>query len=424
MTKIYVIDTNIILHNPYFLNKLENCSVIIHYAVLQELDTFKKDNELWRNVNIFGKILDKLHDSHYYTEKNVHVTLENQMPGESVLNMLGGNIVDNIVVGLAYERHRLAMDVEILSNDTIIRVKARGLNVGLKAASFTSYSNDNNSSMIYSGVQEWPTYGDYIDRLYSEGFLFISDQLKENLFPHMFFKITEINGNKTAIGKVNENMTKLELVNPNIKPVWGISSKNAEQRMALQLLLDPDIPLVTMTGKAGSGKTILALASALVTAVDEGFYEKGILLTKAIAPVGKDIGYLPGGKEEKLQSWMQSYFDNLDVLMDGGDYSQLNMEIEAMTYVRGRTLPERYIIIDEAQNLSKHEVKSIITRAGENSKIVLMGDIEQIDVPYLDSINNGLSYVINKFKEQPLGAHISLEKGVRSPLADIASKIL
>lgn len=421
---VYVVDTNIIFRNPFFYNTLRDALIIIPSIVLQELDNHKTDGELGLSSRSFTRFLDKIYKNQYRVDElNIQFLLDYRVHNPEVIELLGGDIPDNRIIETANFFRGLNPDLILLSNDGGVRNKARGM--GLVAEEFTSDLVLDESNGIYPGYKDIIQSGDNIDLLYSDGFLMISDQLKEYIFPHMFFKITDSYSTKSAIGKVNADMTKVELVNPKLLPIWGISSKNSGQRMALQLLLDPEIELVTLTGKAGTGKTILALAAGLVLSNDEDFY-KNILLTKPVVPMGKDIGYLPGNKEEKLSPWMASYQDNVDFLLDGKttDMEQLKLKIEALTYLRGRSLPQQYFIIDEAQNLNKHEVKTIITRAGEGTKIILMGDPNQIDAPYLDSINNGLSYVINKFRNSVRSGHVHLDKSVRSPLAEEAANIL
>jgi len=214
-------------------------------------------------------------------------------------------------------------------------------------------------------------------------------------------------------------------------PVWGITARNAQQRMALELLLSDDIPLVTLTGRAGTGKTLLALAAALHKVEDERRYRK-LSIARPIVPMGNDIGFLPGEKDEKLRPWMQPIYDNLEFLFDAkksGDLDRILMglgsiQVEALTYIRGRSIPGQFIIIDEAQNLSRHEVKTIVTRVGEGSKIVLIGDPEQIDHPYLDSVSNGLTNIVERFKSESISGHVTLEKGERSKLAQLAAEKL
>jgi PhoH-like ATPase len=231
--------------------------------------------------------------------------------------------------------------------------------------------------------------------------------------------------------KVSKDVNKLEPLFLSNEPVWGISARNVQQRMALELLLNDDIPLVTLTGRAGTGKTLLALAAGLLKVEDEHKYKK-LLIARPVVPMGKDIGYLPGEKDEKLRPWMQPIYDNLEYLFDtkkSGDIDKIlvglgSIQVEALTYIRGRSIPGQFIIIDEAQNLSKHELKTIVSRVGQGSKIVLMGDPEQIDHPYLDVLSNGLTHVVERFKQEAVSGHITLEKGERSQLAQLATELL
>ncbi|MGL4820355.1 MAG: PhoH family protein, partial [Bacilli bacterium] len=233
------------------------------------------------------------------------------------------------------------------------------------------------------------------------------------------------------IGMVDSDVKRIVKLFFRDEHVWGIKPRNVQQLMALDMLMREDIPLITMIGKAGTGKTLLALASALMQTEDLRRYKK-LLVSRPVVPVGKDIGYLPGEKDEKLRPWMQPIYDNLEYLFNTKKPGELDailagmgsIEVEALTYIRGRSIPEQFIIIDEAQNLTKHEVKTILTRVGEKSKIILMGDPEQIDHPYLDEYNNGLTYVVEKMKESPLSAHIRLVKGERSKLAQLAADLL
>ncbi len=218
-----------------------------------------------------------------------------------------------------------------------------------------------------------------------------------------------------------------------MEPIWGITPRNKEQTFALNILLDPEISLVTLVGKAGTGKTLLAIAAGLLQVADSRIYDR-MLIARPIIPMGKDLGYLPGDVGEKMRPWMQPIFDNLDFLISGSEMAgvpgyqelitQKILHVEPLTYIRGRSIPRQYMIIDEAQNLTPHEVKTIITRAGEGTKVVLTGDPYQIDNPYVDSNSNGLSYLVEHFKEQGVSGHVTLEKGERSALAELAAKLL
>lgn len=260
----------------------------------------------------------------------------------------------------------------------------------------------------------------------------VSEIGKDILRPHEFVVLKDIlGGSASAVGKADETGKVIRPFLTELDQVWGIKPRNVEQKMALELLLRQDIPLVTLTGKAGTGKTLLSLAAGLLQTEDLGRYNK-LLVARPVVPVGKDIGFLPGEKEEKLRPWMQPVYDNLEFLFNTkkpGEIDQIlagmgSIQVEALTYIRGRSIPDQFIIIDEAQNLTKHEVKTILTRVGEGSKIVLMGDPAQIDHPYLDELNNGLAYVVETFKSQRESGHVKLEKGERSGLAQLAADLL
>jgi PhoH-like ATPase len=235
----------------------------------------------------------------------------------------------------------------------------------------------------------------------------------------------------SAVGVVDYEAKAIKRLIFDGEHVWGIKPRNVQQKMAMELLLRKDLPLVTLIGKAGTGKTLLALAAGLLQTEDLGYFKK-LLVARPIVPVGKDIGYLPGEKEEKLRPWIQPIFDNLEFLFNTKKPGELDailagmgsIQVEALTYIRGRSIPDQMIIIDEAQNLTKHEVKTILTRVGEGSKIVLMGDPDQIDHPYLDAQNNGLTYVVEKFKDQKISGNVRLIKGERSGLARLAADLL
>jgi PhoH-like ATPase len=277
------------------------------------------------------------------------------------------------------------------------------------------------------------THPAIIDEFYSYRYLSVSSlQLSYKLHPHEFVILKdELGTSKSALLKVNADGKRLEPLFLSNEPIWGIGARNVQQRMALELLLNDEIPLVTLTGKAGTGKTLLALAAGLMKIEDEHKYKK-MLIARPVVPMGKDIGYLPGEKNEKLRPWMQPIFDNLEFLFDTkktGDIEKIlagmgSIEVEALTYIRGRSIPGQFIIIDEAQNLSRHEVKTIVSRVGEGSKIILVGDPDQIDHPYLDASSNGLTYVVERFKNEAISGHITLERGERSNLAQLAADLL
>ena len=350
--------------------------------------------------------------------------------------MFGEITNDNRILAVALNYHIEEQQtteprlVVLVSKDVLVRIKSDVLGLNTQ-----DYLSDRTVSLtdLYLGNLTLHVHPSVIDEFYTYRFLNISQlQLKYPLYANEFVILRdEMGSSKSALLRVNAEATKLEPLFLSNDPVWGISARNAQQRMALELLLNDDIPLVTITGKAGTGKTLLALAAGLMKVEDEHKYKK-LLIARPVVPMGKDIGFLPGEKDEKLRPWMQPIYDNLEYLFDtkkAGDIDKIlvglgSIQVEALTYIRGRSIPGQFIIIDEAQNLSKHEVKTIVSRVGEGSKIILMGDPEQIDHPYLDAASNGLTYIVERFKQEGISGHITLEKGERSKLAQLAADLL
>ncbi|EXX91846.1 hypothetical protein BG53_14590 [Paenibacillus darwinianus] len=443
MKKIFVLDTNVLLHDPQAIFAFEDNEVIIPAVVLEEIDSKKRlADELGRNARHISRLLDGLRDAGHLHEG---ITLEgggllkveiNHRSFMRVQEMFGEMSNDNriLAVALNYLLEETEKDapkkVILVSKDVLVRVKADVF--GLSAQ---DYLSDRTVSLsdIYAGYINLHVHPSVIDEFYTYRFLTVKSlPAAAALLPNEFVILRdEMGTSKSALLKVSPDGTKLEPLYMSNDPVWGITARNAQQRMALELLLNDDIPLVTLSGKAGTGKTLIALAAALMKVEDEHKYKK-LLIARPVVPMGKDIGYLPGEKDEKLRPWMQPIYDNLEFLFDtkkAGDIDKILMgmgsiQVEALTYIRGRSIPGQFIIIDEAQNLSKHEVKTIVSRVGEGSKIVLLGDPEQIDHPYLDSVSNGLTYIVERFKRESLSGHITLEKGERSKLAQLAADLL
>ena len=385
--KTIVIDTNVIMLDPHCVNKLDG-DIIVPTTVLEELDKHKTDNgENGRNIREFARLVDKNKCEIDYVDSSSLSTGTN----------------DDKIIAVAQIHNAI-----LITNDILMSIKARAL--GIKTEKYEPTNIICDSS--YSGI---------LDSRDSE----VSHNKEVvNLQPNQFHLA------ENGIFIQNENQKRLG----KDKNVWGINHKNIEQKCAIHVLMDDNIKLVTISGKAGTGKTLLAIACGLEKVINENIYDR-LLVSRPIVPMGNDIGYLPGDIGEKLGPWMQPIFDNIDFLfnIDKGKkqfdaYTDLSNEgilkVEALTYIRGRSIPNQFILIDEAQNLTKHEVKTILSRAGENTKIILTGDPDQIDNPKLDSINNGLTYVIEKFKDQKISAHITLTKCERSELADISSEIL
>lgn len=444
MKKIFVLDTNVLLHDPNAIFAFEEHEVIIPAVVLEEIDSKKRNaDEIGRNARNVSRLLDGLRElGHLHSGVplasggSLKVEL-NHRSFVKVQEMFGEISNDNRILAVALnyqievnEKENAETQVVLVSKDVLVRIKADVL--GLVTQDYLS-DRTAGPSELYSGYTTLKVHPSVIDEFYTYRFLPIKPlQLPYMLYPNEFVILKdEMGTNKSALLKVNGEGTRLEPLYLSNDNVWGIVARNAQQRMALELLLNDDIPLVTITGKAGTGKTLLALAAGLLKVEDDHKYKK-LLIARPVVPMGKDIGYLPGEKEEKLRPWMQPIYDNLEFLFDtkkAGDIDKILMglgsiQVEALTYIRGRSIPGQFIIVDEAQNLSRHEVKTIVSRVGEGSKIILMGDPEQIDHPYLDSASNGLTYVVERFKQEGISGHIMLEKGERSKLAQLAADLL
>ncbi|MEY4480593.1 MAG: hypothetical protein RLZZ267_1271 [Bacillota bacterium] len=443
MKKIYILDTNVLLHDPNAILNFEDNEVVIPAVVLEEMDSKKRNqDELGRNARAVARLLDKLrvkgplHDG-VALDNGGTVRVElNHQSFTRLQEMFGEMSNDNRIIAVAFnylEEERTKehpRPVIVVSKDTLLRIKADVL--GLTAQ---DYLNDRIVSRndMYTGNMTVYVHPSIIDAFYSNRSLAVDElKLQMTVCPNEFLILKdEFGSSKSAILKVSSDGKTVEPLFLSNEPVWGISARNVQQRMALELILNDDIPLVTLTGKAGTGKTLLALAAALMKVEDERKYKK-LLIARPVVPMGNDIGFLPGEMDEKLRPWMQPIYDNLEFLFDTkktGDIDKIlaglgSIQVEALTYIRGRSIPNQFIIIDEAQNLSKHEVKTIISRIGEGSKIVLVGDPDQIDHPYLDAMSNGLTYTVDRFKEQAISGHVTLERGERSSLAQLAADLL
>ncbi|CAH1213923.1 hypothetical protein PAECIP111893_03736 [Paenibacillus plantiphilus] len=443
MKKIFVLDTNVLLHDPQAITAFDDNEIIIPAVVLEEIDSKKRlADELGRNARSVSRLLDHMRESgrlHEGIELDNGGLLKVELNHRSFVRlqeMFGEMSNDNRILAVALNYHLEEQEKEaprpvvIVSKDVLVRIKADVL--GLSAQDYLS-DRAVVPSEVYAGYLTLFVHPAIIDEFYTYRFLTVKNMnLATVLYPNEFVILRdEMGTSKSALLKVSGDGTKLEPLYLSNDPIWGITARNAQQRMALELLLNDDIPLVTLTGKAGTGKTLLALAAGLMKVEDEHKYKK-LLIARPVVPMGKDIGYLPGEKEEKLRPWMQPIYDNLEFLFDtkkSGDIDKILMglgsiQVEALTYIRGRSIPGQFIIIDEAQNLTRHEVKTIVSRVGEGSKIVLMGDPEQIDHPYLDAISNGLTHIVERFKQEGISGHMTLEKGERSKLAQLAADLL
>jgi PhoH-like ATPase len=318
--------------------------------------------------------------------------------------------------------------VILVTKDINVRVKCDAL--GIKCEDFNKHRIVDKQEGLYSGVKRANISQALIDKIYSQGYASLEDIPVKDVYPNEFLVLKdESTGQGSAIVRYMGKEEKFRLI-PEIKSSWGLVPRNKEQKFSLDILFDDNIKLITLVGKAGTGKTLLAASAALEQSLSSNAKYKKVVISRPVQSVGKDIGYLPGDIYDKMAPWIAPIRDNLRYLF-GDDKDTLDMyiesgkiEIEAITYIRGRSISDAIIIIDEAQNLTTHELKTIVTRVGENTKIILTGDVDQIDNTYLDSVSNGLSYTVEKFKEYDISAHITLIKGERSALASLGSEIL
>jgi len=434
MRKTFVLDTNVILHNADALTAFADNEVVITLDVLEELDRFKTEgNDLGRNARRAIRLLDSL---------RVRGTLGKGVELEDTGGLLRVSLeevdvrefglpedtADNRIIALAA---KLNGDSKVIfvSKDINARVKADAL--GVKVMDFEKQKVDFDN--LYSGWREITVPGTDIDALHSEKSLAVDAEL----FPNEFVRLLDEDDPKhTGLARFSAKNDALVPLENDRKNPFGIRPRNLEQHFAMELLLTDGIDMVTLIGQAGTGKTLLALAAALHLVLNEHRYEK-ILVSRPVVPLGRDIGYLPGSKEEKLFQWMEPIFDNLEYILrsnlkKAGEISREvknlldsgTLVLEALTYMRGRSIPGQYLIVDEAQNLTPHEVKTVVSRVGEDSKIVLTGDPYQIDNPYLDSSSNGLTYAAERMKSQELFGHVTLVTSERSTLASIAAELL
>lgn len=431
--KIFVLDANVLLHDPGAIKKFGSNDVVIPVGVLEELDGLKRyANELGKNAREVMRYIDslKVENKSDFTKgitipegPTVKICIEKRFEKQREsfpLPIEGSNKVLFVAYCLQGEQR-----VVLVSKDFILRVKAEA--IGIEAEDYESLKASYDH--IYKGVRRIEVAKRDIDLFYKDGMIALD--VKD--FSPNEYCLMESPERSSAVCKFNYQTKQLEPLIQTSKGIWGIQPLNVEQRCVIDLLLRDEIKLITLMGPAGTGKTLLALACGLSKVFDEGVYSK-ILVSRPIVPLGKDIGYLPGTKEEKLYHWMQPIYDNLEfVCQSSGGHGEealqwitesKKIEMEAVTYIRGRTLPKIYIIIDEAQNLTPHEVKTIISRAGKGTKVILTGDPTQIDNPYLDKDSNGLTYVVGKFRQQPIYGHMFLERTERSELAAVAADIL
>lgn len=462
MKKNFVLDTNVLLHDPTAIYSFEENTVNVPIFVIEEIDRFKRDfTELGRNAREVSRILDE-HRERGKLGQGVPMSSGGELRvwfevAEDVQGtFLDSHTKDNLILSTALkiQQNEPESPCVFVTKDVNLRVRADAM--GLIAE---NYETDIVPiSELYPGACELVVDDELINRLHDQGELtlrtdeyvplapslpeFSETGTMEAFYENEYVLLRGPDGsNQTSLGRMSflhpdgEEIVIHPLTRRSREDVWGVRPRNKEQAFALDALLDDDIKLVSLVGKAGTGKTLLAIAAGLRQVTDEERYQK-LIVSRPIIPMGKDVGYLPGSLEEKLNPWMRPIFDNVEYLMGltkadkraGRGADELIdlglIEIEPLTYIRGRSLPDQYFIVDEAQNLTPHEVKTILTRVGENTKLVLTGDPYQIDNPYVDSESNGLTNVVSRFKGQKIAAAVTLFKGERSELAELAADLL
>ncbi|MCB2187116.1 MAG: PhoH family protein [Deltaproteobacteria bacterium] len=455
MPKTYVLDTNVLLHNPRAIFVFQDNRVVLPLAVIEEIDNQKRrQDEIGRNAREVSRHLDQLRRQGQLAQ-GVELpgggTLQIEVNHRSLENLplsldaLDGGKPDNRILAVALNLARQnGSQVTLVSKDLNLRLKADVL--GLTAEDFNNDKVD--FARLYPGQAEFAVDQDTLDRLYRQKCLAAAELPgAEDLHPHQFVVLKNAgNGSSSALARhLDGQLTPLALQGR--AECFGVKSRNKEQLFALDLLLDERVKVVTLAGGAGTGKTLLALAAGLELVVEEGAYHK-LLVTRPVIPLeGQELGFLPGDKDEKLRPWMQPIHDNLELLfgyakprqpglfrgkgatggtVDPEDYLSLTgqLEMEALTYIRGRSIPGQFILVDEAQNCTPHAIKTLLTRVGERSKIVFTGDIEQIDHPYLDADSNGFTILVERLKGAVLAGHVTLQKGERSEVAELGARLL
>ena len=437
--KTYVLDTNVYLTDGTSINKFGNNDILIPFKILEEIDKHKKrQDSVGRNARLIIRTLDEIRTRGGLKKgarigKGMGLVFARPHDFSVLPEEFDKDDADNTILStaLAEKRDKPSRKVIVVTRDINMRIKCDAL--GLPSEDFEVGHVISDRRSFHSGFAKHLVDDELIDQFYNGEEVYVS---KEDLkvYPNQFIMlISSASDKKSALAKfVSYSLPLKKIVNFK-NGVWGVKARNKEQSFALDLLMNTEIPVISLVGRAGSGKTLCAIAAGLEQTLEAGKGEtppyRRLIVSRPIQPMGKDLGYLPGSLEEKMEPWLAPIQDNLEFLM--GDKKTLDMyvddgiiEIEALTYIRGRSIANAYIIIDEAQQLTQHEVKTILTRVGENTKIVLTGDIEQIDNVYVDEFSNGLTYAVEKFKYHDIAGHVVLEKGERSKVATLAARIL
>jgi len=435
--KYFVLDTSVLLYDPAALTAFADNEVVLPFQVIEELDKFKKDpSDTGYNARQVIRFLDRLREKGRLvdgvaveeTGGTLRVVLEHDLP---VHPNLHPENADDRIIGVAYRLKEEGLPTVFISKDINARIKSDAL--GIRTEDYEKHKVD--FSHIYLGYRELASDRRTIEHLREDKAI---EPPADDLAPNEFVILTDAaDAENTAIGRFDAGQKSLVALRFGDKTYQNVSARNPQQQMAVELLMLDSVPLVTLLGPAGTGKTLLAVACGMQKVLAEKKYEK-LLVTRPIIPFGQDIGYLPGAKEEKLYHWMQPIFDNLAYILrtkkaggNGGMDERIRdlldsgaLELEALTYMRGRSIPDQFIIVDEAQNLTPREIKTVVSRIGEDSKLVLTGDPWQIDNPYLDSSSNGLAYAAERMKGLDLAGHVMLAKSERSELASVAAQRL
>ncbi len=461
--RLFVLDTNVLMHDPTALFRFQEHNVFLPMVVLEELDNNKKGHsEVARNARQASRFMDDLMSNASKEEIDHGLPLsQSEMLAQTLgpsgrlffqtSNMeaelppsLPGNRPDNSILGttLALKMGHSGVEITLVSKDTNMRIKAAVL--GIHAEDYRNDQVLEDVNLLYSGVSElpvdfWERHSKAMESWQEEGRTFyrITGPETANWSPNQFLHLESAEPFEAVVHRVEEGSAVIETVRDyrgERNGVWSIHARNREQNFALNLLMDPEIDFVSLVGQAGTGKTLLTLAAGLAQTLDENRYRE-IIMTRVTVPVGEDIGFLPGTEEEKMTPWMGALMDNLEVLTQSEHNSEweraatqelLNkrIKIRSLNFMRGRTFLSKYMIIDEAQNLTSKQMKTLITRAGPGTKVVCLGNVAQIDTPYLTETNSGLTYVVDRFKGWSHSGHMTLTRGERSRLADFASEAL
>ena len=429
-TQKIVLDTSTLIYDALAFNVFDLSDVYIPFSVIEEIDTFKRDmGEKGRNARQFNCFIDNLREKGSLVkgvplDSGSHLFVCMDLP--SPVPELDLSKVDHRILATALylKKQNPSSHVELVTRDINLRIKADVF--GIPAKDYDPEQTPDFEN-LYTGVRNLNLDSSQFQSFREKKFLPMENN---KFYPNQY--VTLENGSEKGMGRYDYEKKQIVSVYQPSEPVWGVHPRNREQQFALDALMNDDLMFVSLLGKAGTGKTLLALAVGLYKTLEENSFQK-LLVSRPVFPMGRDIGYLPGDIEQKLNPWMQPIFDSVEFLMGLGKkasrlaqdlMSQGLVNIEPLAYIRGRSIPNQYLIVDEAQNLTPHEIKTVLTRAGQGTKVILTGDCYQIDNPYVDSSNNGLTFSVEKFKTAVLSAHVTLTKGERSELAELAANIL